>query len=573
MTRTFSVLIILIVIGAALSSGADAASAQGSPWWQHAVIYEIYPRSFQDSDANGIGDLKGISQRLDYLQNLGVDAIWLTPFYPSPQVDFGYDISDYTTVDPQYGTLADFDRLMASAKAHHIRVIVDMVLNHTSDRHPWFIEAASSRQSPRHDWYVWNDGKRDASGKAIPPNNWVTYFGGSAWEWTPTLSQFYYHAYYKEQPDLNWRNPAVEKAMFDVMRFWLDRGVAGFRLDSIPDLFEDLRLRDEPAVGTEVPGQSHQPRLYTTNLPEIHRVIRRLRALVSKYPGDIVLIGETALPTTADLDRWYGTRHDELQLPMDTLVGFIDKLDAPQFRQRLYEMYTQLHGSEPLLLFDSHDSVRSWDRYGDGAHNLQIAKLIATLLLTSRATALIYQGQEIGQVTSDPVRIEDVKDPVGKTGWPEYKGRDGERTPMQWDASNRQAGFSSNSKTWLPVSANYQTVNVRVELSDPESLLRWYKTLITMRKSVPALWDGAAVMLDKKSRDVLSYARVARDGTAVVIALNMSPSSQRISLDLRATGIRGRQVRTLLASTASAGPAKDREIELPPFTAWIGSVH
>ena len=254
-------------------------------WWKHAVIYEIYPRSFQDSNGDGIGDLNGITQRLDYLQALGVDAIWISPMYPSPQVDFGYDISDYENIDPQYGTLKDFDRLMEEAKKRNIRVILDMVLNHTSDKDKWFIESASSRKNKKRNWYVWSDGKPGPNGTPVPPNNWVSLFGGSAWEYMPQTKSFYYHKFYKQQPDLNWRNPEVEKAMFGVMQFWLDRGVAGYRLDAIPTLFEDPQQRNEPATGgTNAQGDPNLDHIYTDNLPEVHDVMRRMRAMVGKYP-------------------------------------------------------------------------------------------------------------------------------------------------------------------------------------------------------------------------------------------------------------------------------------------------
>jgi alpha-glucosidase len=280
-----------------------SVSSSTDPWWKHAVVYEIYPRSYQDSTGDGIGDLNGITSRLDYLQKLGVDAIWIAPMYPSPQVDFGYDISNYESVDPQYGTLADMDRLIAEGQKHHVRILLDMVLNHTSDKHQWFIEASSSRTNPKHDWYVWNDGipadsagvtpyqKRfehdGPNGKVVPPNNWISGFGGSAWEWVPAVRQFYYHEFYKQQPDLNWRNPAVEKAMFGSMQFWLDRGIAGFRLDAIPSLFEDLQLRNNPELGgINAQGDPNVGNTYTDNLPEVHDVIRRMRAMIAKYPGD-----------------------------------------------------------------------------------------------------------------------------------------------------------------------------------------------------------------------------------------------------------------------------------------------
>jgi alpha-glucosidase len=562
-----------LAAGAGVASGQEAAPA-AVPWWRNAVIYEIYPRSFQDSNGDGIGDLNGIAQRLDYLESLGVDAIWIAPMYPSPQVDFGYDISDYQAVDPQYGTLADFDHLLAEAGRHHIRVVLDMVLNHTSDRHPWFVEAASSRSSPHHDFYVWSDGGTDAAGKRLPPNNWVSLFGGSAWQYLPAVGQFYYHKFYRQQPDLNWRNPKVEQAMFGAMRFWLDRGVAGFRLDAITALLEDPQLRDEPVLGgTNAQGDPNLREIYTNNLPENHDIIRRMRAMIDTYPGERLLIGETYVARTAELDPWYGgARHDELQLPMDTLVGLGKRLDAGLFRRLLTDMQTELHGSQPLLVFDNHDQVRSWDRFGDGAHNAEIARIVAALLLTSRSAALLYQGEEIGQTTATPARIEDVRDPIGVTGWPKEKGRDGERTPMQWSDAP-QAGFSTNPHTWLPVTANYRTVNVQTESADSESLLNWYRHLIALRRSSAALHDGRTVMLDPTNSHVLSYARVAGDGEAVLVALNMSARPQTIRLALAAAGLHGSQLKTLLASPRPlAAGAADAEVTLEPYAAWVAAV-
>jgi alpha-glucosidase len=571
-------------------STTAAAVHNDGPWWKHAVLYEIYPRSFQDSNGDGIGDLNGITQRLDYLKSLGVDAIWIAPMYPSPQVDFGYDISDYQAVDPQYGTLADMDHLIAEGKQRNIRIVLDMVLNHTSDKHQWFIDSASSRTNPKHDWYVWNDGvpangpnvtayqKRFEHEGRVPPNNWVSGFGGSAWEWVPAVHQFYYHKFYKQQPDLNWRNPAVEKACFDAMRFWLDRGVAGFRLDAIPTLFEDPQLRNEPeAGGINAQGDPNLKDIYTSNLPEVHNVIRRMGAMVEKYPGDRVLIGETYLPNTAALNEWYGgARHDELQLPMDMLLGFHgdhDKLDATSFRKFINEAETQLNGSQPLFVFDNHDNVRSWNRYSDGEHDQAIARLLATVLLTSRATALMYYGEELGMVTSTPTRKEDVKDPIGITGWPKEKGRDGERTPMQWDDS-RNAGFSDSSTTWLPVPSNSATINVKAEEIEPDSLLNWHKQLIAMRKDDPTLRDGKQVMLDESNPSVLSYVREGVSGhPAVVVALNFTAQPQTISLDLSKAKVSGKTVTTLLTNAPGLKQASSlQNITLPPYASWVGSI-
>jgi alpha-glucosidase len=553
---------------------AGSATAE-DPWWKHSTIYEIYLRSFQDSDGDGVGDLEGVVQRLDYLERLGVDAIWITPLYPSPQVDFGYDITDYCAIDARYGTLADFDRLLVEAAKRGIRVLLDMVLNHTSDRHPWFLEAARARQSPYHDFYLWSDGHTDAAGRRLPPNNWVSLFGGPAWEYMPAVDQFYYHKYYKQQPDLNWRNPEVERAMFDAMRFWLRRGVAGFRLDAITSLIEDQQLRDEPVLGgTNEHGDPNLSHIYTDNLPETHRVIRRLRAMIDRYPSQRVLIGETYLPSTADLDAWYGgAHHNELHLPMDTLVGLGNKLDAAIFRQRLIEAACEIHGSQPLLVFDNHDMVRSWDRYGEGVHDDRIARIIAALLLTSRAAVLLYQGEEIGQRTVPPKRIANVRDRMGVSGWPRVKGRDGERTPMQWDTSNPQAGFSSNPRTWLPVSPGYRSINVQSESADAHSLLNWHRHLIAMRRSYAALRSGRMVMLDPENPSVLTYARVAGDGDVMVVALNMSAAELCITVDLAAAGLRGKYLATLLASPPGIpGVTAGASVVLPPYAAWVATV-
>jgi alpha-glucosidase len=569
---------------ASTTSAAHAAN----PWWKHAFIYEIYPRSFGDSNGDGIGDLNGITEHLDYLQKLGVDAMWIAPMYPSPQVDFGYDISDYEAVDPQYGTLADFDHLEAAAGKRNIRVILDMVLNHTSDKSKWFIESATSRTNAKANWYVWNDGvKADAPGVGdyqkrfehdgmVPPNNWESVFGGSAWEWVPARKQFYYHKFYKQQPDLNWRDPAVETACFNAMKFWLNRGVAGFRLDAIPTLFEDESLRNEPETGgINAQGDPNLREIYTSNLPEVHDVIRRMRAMVDKYPGDRVLIGETYLPNTAELDKWYGGEaKNELQLPMDMLVGFNNNKDygAAHFRKYIAEAGTDLHGEMPLFVFDNHDNERSIDRYGDGVHNVAIAKTVAAMLFTTRAVAMSYYGAEIGMTTSTPTRKEDVRDPIGITGWPKEKGRDGERTPMQW-TPGPQAGFSTDPHTWLPVATNYKTVDVQVEQPEAPSLLDWSEKLIALRRNNPAMHDGSLAMLDANNPNVLSYVRSSPvGGDAVVVAINMSAQPQTVDLTTGAP-MPMKMRKTLLSSDNSmTAPTNLSSVMLPPFGVWIASV-
>jgi alpha-glucosidase len=546
----------LIAVGACLGAEND--------WWRTAVIYEVYPRSFGDSNGDGIGDLNGITAHLDYLKDLGVDAIWITPFYPSPQVDFGYDISDYRAIDPQFGSMADFDRLMAEAKKRNIRVINDLVLNHTSDQHPWFIESKSSRTNPKANWYIWHDPKPGGG----PPNNWQSIFGHSAWQYEDSRKHYYYHAFYKQQPDLNWRDNDVRKAMYDVMRFWMDKGVAGFRLDAITSLFEDLALKDEPYLaGMNAYGDRNISRIYTDNLPEVHDVLRDLRKVVNQYPGR-VLIGEVYLPNVGELAKMYGRNRDELQLPMDTKLGFYSHLSVPAFRSNLSDAETKINGNVPLLVFSNHDNPRAINRFGDGTHNAAIARLLATLLLTPRDAALIYYGEEIGMVTTPPKRKEDVRDPVGKLGWPKDKGRDGERTPMQWNG-RVNAGFSTAKQTWLPVAPDYKTVNVAAEEQKPDSLLNYYKALIRLRKENPQLRTGDFVLVDTANDNVLSYMRKTNDGQAVLVSLNFTSSLQTVNIDLDQEAITGTHLKKLIGSGQGISL---HEIKLPAYGSFVGQV-
>ncbi|MBV9154768.1 MAG: alpha-glucosidase [Acidobacteriaceae bacterium] len=563
----------LLLSLALLAPASLRAQASDNPnWWRHAVIYEIYPRSFADSNGDGIGDLNGITQHLDYLKTLGVDAIWITPFYPSPQVDFGYDISDYRNIDPQFGTMADFDRLVAEAKKRDIRVINDMVLNHTSDKDPWFIESASSRTNPKANWYIWADGKPNGQ----PPNNWQSDFGHSAWQYVKTRNQYYYHEFYKEQPDLNWRNPDVKKAMFDVCRFWMSKGVMGFRLDAITSLFEDVALKDEPYLtgpdaGLDAFGEKKLKHLYTDNLPEVHDILRDLRKVANEYPGR-VLIGETYLPNVGELAKMYGRNNDELQMPMDTQLGFTNHFSVADFRRKLADAETKLNDNVPLFMFENHDNARSINRYGDGTHDAAIARLLATILLTPRDSALIYYGEEIGMVNHTPTRVEDVRDPVGRTGWPKDKGRDGERTPMQWNAGF-DAGFSTAKTTWLPVGNDYKAVNVAAEESDSNSLLSYYKKLIQLRKENAQLRDGDFIAVDESNNSVLSYLRKTKDGKAVLVSLNFTASPQAVTIDINGKGVSGKHVKTVLASYANAGDTNDlSKVSLPPYGAYVGQV-
>lgn len=553
------------------AAASQAAQPTTDPWWKHAVIYEIYPRSFQDSNGDGVGDINGITSRLDYLQNLGIDAIWISPMYPSPLVDFGYDVSDYTAIDPLYGTMPDFERLVSEAKKRDIRVIMDLVPNHTSDQHPWFKESRSSRSNPKRDWYIWRDGK----GPGEPPNNWQSWFGHSAWTLDPATNQYYYHHFYTEQPDLNWRNPEVRRAMYQVMRFWLDRGVAGFRLDAVSRLFEDSNLHDDPILpGKNAYGDPNIVHKYTDNLPEVHEVLREMRGVVDAYPGHPVLISEADEPNITELTKMYGAKNDEIQLPMDFQIADVNRLSAPEFRRLLNEVDKNTAGGQPHFFFSNHDQSRQWDRYGDGVHNDQIAKLMATLLLTARATPLLYYGEEIGMRTTPPARKEDVQDPIGKLGWPEEKGRDGERTPMQWNIS-KDAGFSTAEHPWLPVPPSAATYNVEVESKEPDSILSFYRRLIWLRRNQPALRNGTYQAVDPDNPHALTYLRKnSGTGDSILVVLNMSGETQKLHYDLSSHGIKEKVTTPLLsAPKVEKKPVALSDLSVPPFGVFLGIVH
>jgi alpha-glucosidase len=546
-------LLLALFCSAFAAAQTKSVDAHGHQWWQHAVFYEIYPRSFADSDNDDVGDLNGITSKMNYLHDLGVDAIWITPCYPSPQVDFGYDVSNYENIDPMYGTLADFDHMVAEGVQHHIRIIMDFVLNHTSDQHAWFLDSKSSRTAAHRDWYIWRDGK--APGQS--PNNWVSLFGGSAWKFDPTTSQYYYHFFYAQQPDLNWRNPAVEKAMLNTTRWWYKRGVAGFRLDAVDTLFEDPDLHDNPVLpGTNAQGDPNMENKNNTNLPEVHTELQKLRKVADE--SNAVLIGETWTANVAQLDRYYGQGGNELQMPMDFMFMMVDKLSPPEYRRQIAAVESA-HGW-PVFVINNHDRVRSYNRYGDGQHNDAIAKLMGAFYLTLRGTPIMYYGEEIGMENNDPTRKEDVKDPIGRTGWPAEKGRDGERTPMQWN-TGPNAGFSEKTP-WLPVPPSYKTHNVASESKDPNSVLNLYKRVLALRHTNEALLEGSYTALNEDDPNVMSYLRSYK-GKAVLVALNMSATPQKAVFDLSKQGFGHATLKTLIASPEAS--AKGNVVTLEPF--------
>ena len=554
-------LVVLAVASPALQAQTKTTGAQGHPWYQNAVFYEIYPRSFMDSNGDGVGDLNGIASKLDYLHDLGVDAIWIAPCFPSPQVDFGYDVSDYENIDPMYGTLADFDRLQKLGEEHGIRIILDLVVNHTSDQHPWFIDSRSSRTSEKRDWYIWRDGK----GKN-PPNNWLSTFGGSAWQWDRKTNQYYYHFFYAQQPDLNWRNPAVVDAMYGTTAWWYQRGVAGFRLDAVDTLYEDPNLKDNPVLpGKNAFGDPNLQNIYNDKLPEVHTALKGLRAVADKY--NAVLIGETWTDNVAELKEYYGAGHDELQMPMDLMLTELT-FSAPVLREHIKAV--EASGEWPAYVISNHDIVRAWNRYGDGRHNDAIAKDMAAMYLTLRGTPIMYYGEEIGMQNNDPKRREDVKDPIGRTGWPKEKGRDGERTPMQWSA-DPHSGFTTGTP-WNAIPGTYRAYNVADELKDPDSILNWYKGLLALRHTNPALLEGRYVALDENNPNVLSYLRKSNGGAAIIV-INLSAAPQKVNFDLSPQGLRAGSAKTLMTTQA---PLKENssveQLALEPFAVYIAEV-
>jgi alpha-glucosidase len=495
-----------------------SAELSNSSWWRNGVFYQVYPRSFQDSNGDEVGDLKGIIDRLPYLSALGVDAVWLSPIFPSPMADFGYDIADYVGIDPLFGTMQDFDALVDAAHANGLKVILDLVPNHTSDQHPWFVESRSSRDNPKRDWYIWHDPREDGG----PPNNWLSEFGGSAWQYDVATRQYYYHAFLAEQPDLNWRNPAVRQAMYDVMRFWLRRGVDGFRVDVIWHLIKDAAFRDNPPNPGFREGRPPHERvlpLHSTDQPEVHDVIVEMRQVMDEFDSR-VLIGEIYLP----LDRlvtYYGKDLAEAHLPFNFAL-----LSAPWNARAIEKIINDYEGALPAgawpnWVLGNHDRPRVASRVGR-----EQARVAAMLLLTLRGTPTLYYGDEIGmhQVAIAP---DQVRDPFEKNVPGIGVGRDGCRTPMQWDATDN-AGFST-SVPWLPLADDFRHENVANLDADTGSILNLYKALIDLRKKLPQLRSGEYAPI-AASGNLLLYRRQG-EGPSIAVALNLGAEPVSIASD------------------------------------------
>lgn len=491
--------------------------AQDRLWWRDGVIYQIYPRSFMDSNNDGIGDLPGIISKLDYLADLGIDGLWLSPIYPSPDVDFGYDVADYYGIDPKYGTMADFERLVAEARKRNLHIIMDLVMNHSSDQHPWFKSARTSREDPYHDWYLWRDPK---TGKK-PPNNWASIFGGGGWEYVPEVGQFYFHMFCKEQPDLNWRNPAVRKEMLDVYRFWLGKGVDGFRLDVFNAYFKDEEFRDNPpALG--IRAFERMQHIYDINQPEMIPLLQEIRLLLDEKPGRY-FVGETFIADEKTTAKYCapGMLHQAFNFRFTGCPW-----NPGRFLSSIQSWENALaEGSWPNYVLSNHDTPRPGTRYARGEDDERL-KVAAALLLTQRGTPFMYYGDEIG-MRDILLRREEIMDPVGKRYWPIVKGRDGCRSPMQWNASPH-AGFTGK-EPWLRVHENFHQRNVANQKSEPNSLFHFFRRLIHLRKENPALRDGMFQPLIYEPRYLLAYLR-RTEAQTILMAMNFGRRRRRFIL-------------------------------------------
>ncbi|MBQ9526243.1 MAG: alpha-glucosidase [Fretibacterium sp.] len=554
--------------------GKGEAAVEGQKWWQRTVVYQIYPKSFMDTTGSGTGDLPGITGKLDYLKALGVGAVWLTPVYPSPMVDNGYDIADYTGIDPSYGTMEDFDRLVAEAKKRGIRIVMDLVFNHSSDQHAWFLESKKDRTNPKADWYIWRDAKPDGSA----PTNWRGIFGGSAWTWCEERGQYYLHTFAEQQPDLNWENPEVRKALFDAARFWLDKGVGGFRIDAITYIKKPAEFKDGEPDGKDGRVGVH---FMTANTPGILDFLREFRREV--FDGrDIFTVGEANGVAPEELKDWVGTG-GEGQGVFDMLFEFShmllsfqegevwchprEPLGNPPEGWKLTELKRALTASQAAtrdngwypIFFENHDQPRSVDHFFPrGADPRKAAKAMAAVLLTLRGTPFIYQGQELGFTNVAWPSIDDYNDisshgqyefalkegfaPEQAMGFVHLFSRDNARTPMQWDAS-ANAGFSSKgAKPWLPVHDDYAAVNAEAEAGDPDSVLSWYRKLVQFRQEHKELTAGDYEELMPESEEVFAFARTLGDSRLVTV-VNFSLNEVTLPEEL----IEGR---TLLLSSA-----------------------
>ncbi|AMS39250.1 alpha glucosidase [Aminobacter sp. NyZ550] len=549
---------------AAMRKFENPETAVDRDWWRGAVIYQIYPRSYQDSNGDGIGDLRGIIDRLPHIASLGADAVWISPFFKSPMKDFGYDISDYLDIDPMFGTLADFDAMIAEAHRLGLKVMIDGVISHTSDLHAWFKESRASRDNAKADWYVWADAKPDGS----PPNNWLSIFGGSAWQWDTRRMQYYLHNFLAEQPDLNFHNRDVQDALLDVTRFWLDRGVDGFRLDTINFYFHSAGLEDNPALPPEqrndqtapaVNPYNFQDHIYDKSRPENLEFLARFRAVLDEYPA-AAAVGEVGDSQRGlEVVASYTAGGDKVQMcyAFDFLAP--EKISAAKVRTVLEDFGKAASDGWSCWAFSNHDVVRHASRWGMGeADRTAYLKVISALLMSLRGSVCIYQGEELG-LTEASLTFEDLQDPYGIRFWPEFKGRDGCRTPMVWNKDAVNGGFS-RAKPWLPVPADHLAKAVDTQEGDAASLLEHYRRFLAFRRSHPALAKGEIAFL-KAEDDVVAFTR--REGNEeVVCVFNLGSAPANIDL-----GGRGLQP---LPGHGLDGNANAGAVRLGGYGAWFG---
>ena len=536
--------------------------APNNNWWRGGVIYQIYPRSYQDSNADGIGDLPGITARLEHIAKLGADGIWLSPFFKSPMKDFGYDVSDYCDVDPMFGTLADFKALVERAHALGLKVMIDQVLSHSSDQHPWFVESRASRDNPKADWYIWADAKSDGN----PPNNWLSIFGGSAWQWDTRRCQYYMHNFLTSQPDLNFHNPEVQQALLDSVKFWLDLGVDGYRLDTANFYFHDQQLRDNPPRG-EPPRDNPDPAVnpfnpyawqwhqFDKSRPENLPFLQKLRALLDQYP-DTTMVGEIGDDDGLARVAEYTSGGDKLH--MAYCFDLLGEPHSAPFLQGVLQRFTEVVGDGwPCWALSNHDCVRSATRWGGVQPDPRLLRLAAAFQVSLRGTVCLYQGEELGLPEAN-VAFEDLQDPYGITMWPEYKGRDGCRTPMPWQGDAPHAGFSDASRTWLPLDAAHRALAVDQQAGQPGSLLGYFTQLLAWRKQQPALIHGSMTVWPSHPQ-VLVFER-EHQGQRVLCAFNFSDAPALIELPAS-----WQQARILSGSGLAGGQHQGSALHFEPW--------
>jgi len=535
-------------------------------WWRGAVIYQIYPRSFQDHNGDGVGDLVGITERLEYVADLGVDAIWLSPVFTSPMKDFGYDVSNYRDIDPVFGSLGDFDRLVQKAHVLGLRVIIDQVISHSSDKHPWFAESRANRTNPKADWYVWADPKPDGT----PPNNWLSIFGGSAWAWDARRMQYYLHNFLVSQPDFNFHNEEVQQAHLDSMRFWLEHGVDGFRLDTVNFYFHSKGLEPNPAIRPEdfnastapaVNPYNFQEHRYDKSQPENVAFLKRLRALLDEFPGSTTVgeIGDSQ--HQLEIMAEYTSGNDKLHMAytFDFLGG---QFSSSHFKAAVATTERAAPDGWICLAFSNHDVVRHITRWATHEHQDAVGRQCATLLLTMRGSVCIYQGEELG-LTEANLAFEDLVDPYGIEFWPEFKGRDGCRTPMVWQAAAHLGAFSTAPRAWLPVPADHLPKAVDEQLKANDSMLMHYRALLAFRRNHKSLAKGTVSLLDAPD-GVFAFIRQG-EGEALLCVFNMSDAQAVYAMPAGVAPL------GIDAPGSLEGPV-DGILMMPPFSSYIGAV-